>query len=105
MIASAKGVGPSFAGKDAVITMVGGDVNTALAGFGFELAFTGERVGPSERDLVIDLDETGSRIKEDSPANVLRRGCLASISVGETAANCGFILIHMDAIARMELFF
>ena len=105
MIASAKGIGPGFAGKDAVIAMVGGDVNTALAGFGFELAFTGERVCAAERNLMIDPNETGSRIKEDSPANVLRRGCLAPISVWETAADCGLILIHMDAIARMELFF
>ena len=105
LIASAKGIGPSFAGEDTVVTMISGNVNTALAGFSFELAFTGERVGAAERDLVIDFDESRSRIKENGPSNVLRRRCLAPISIGEATANRRFILIHIYAIARMELFF
>ena len=85
--------------------MVSGNVDTALAGFSFKLAFASERVGAAEGNLVIDFYESRSRIKENSPANVLRRGGLAPISIGEATANGRFILIHMYAIARMELFF
>ena len=98
-------ISPGFAGKDPIIAVVSRNIDAALSGFGFELAFTGERVGSSERYLVVDLDESRSRVEEDSTANVLGRGGLAPVSIRKAAAYGGFVLVHMDAIARMELFF
>jgi hypothetical protein len=76
-----------------------------LSGFGFELTFTGKGVGSAERHLMVDLDETRRGIVENSSPNVLGRGGFSAISVGESATNSRFVLINMNAVPRMELFF
>jgi hypothetical protein len=69
------------------------------------LAFTGKGISAPKRDLMVDLDETRRGIKENGSPNVLGRGGFAAISVGESATNSRFVLIDMNAVARMKLFF
>jgi hypothetical protein len=105
LIAGSESISPGFAGKDPIVAMVGRDIDTTLSGFGFELAFTGKGVSSPERYLMVDLDETRRGIVENSPPNVLGRGGFSAISVGESATNSRFVLINMNAVPRMELFF
>jgi hypothetical protein len=103
LLVTAKGASPGLASKDPVIAVVGRDIDATGRGFGFELALAGESIVTAKRDLMIDLDEPGSGVVEDSAANVLGSGGFATIGVGKTTTDGGFILIHMNAVSGVEL--
>jgi hypothetical protein len=103
LLVSAQGISPRLAGKDAIIAMVLFDVHSALGGFGFESALAGESVRAAKRNLVEHLDETGCRVIEDCAAHVLGRSAFPTISVGQTAAHGGLILVYMHSVTGCEL--
>jgi hypothetical protein len=105
LITGSESVSPGFTGKDSIVAMVSRYIDSTLCCFCFELAFTGKGISAPKRDLMVDLDETRRGIKENGSPNVLGGGSFAAISVGESATDSRFVLIDVDAVARMELFF
>ena len=103
LLVTAKGASPGLASKDPVIAVVGRHIDATGGGFGLELTLAGEGIVTAKRDLMIDLDEPGSGVVEDSAANVLGSSGFATIGVGKTTTDGGFILIHMNAVSGVEL--
>ena len=103
LLALAKSVGPGFTSEDPIVAVVGRDVDATSSGFGFKLTFAGEGVGATKRDLMVDFNKAGGRIKEDGSTNVLRRRSLSTVCMGKTTTNSGFILVDVDTGTWLEL--
>jgi hypothetical protein len=72
LLIRAKCVSPCFASEDSIVAVKSLDIDAALGGFSYKAVFAGQRIVAAQGNLMVDLDETRSRVVKDGSANVLR---------------------------------